>query len=171
MTPPLRSRSNWPLLWDALAAGDLDVIASDHCPWLFASQKTAGKDRFDLIPGGVAGVEPRGLLMFSEGVAEGRLGLERFADVMSGQPARLFGLYPRKGIIAVGSDADIAIVDPRRKGTLHNDTLHQNVDYCVFEGWALQGSIAATISRGHVVARDGQFTGADGHGRFITRRR
>jgi len=170
MTPPLRPRRNQALLWGALRQGTLDVVATDHCPWLFASQKKRGSARFDLIPGGIAGAETRGMLLFSEGVGRGRITLERFVDVMATNPARLFGLYPRKGTLAVGSDADIVVFDPQPTATIRNAALHQRVDYTLFEGWQVTGLPIVTISRGRVVARDGQFVGDVGHGRFVVRR-
>ena len=170
MTPPLRPKSNWPILWDALADGDLDVVSTDHCPWLYATQKVRGQERFDLIPGGIAGVETRVPLLYSEGVVRGRLSLQRFVAACATNPARLFGLYPRKGTLALGSDADIVIFDPGRKATLSQATLHQRVDYTVYEGWQVVGQPSLTISRGRIVARDGQFVGQIGHGRFLPRK-
>lgn len=169
MTPPLRPRRNWQPLWDGLANGTLDVVATDHCPWLYETQKARGKDRFDLIPGGIAGVETRAALLFGEGVGKGRLTAERFVEVMSTNPARIFGLYPRKGTIAVGSDADLVIVDPLAEGAIEHGKLHQNVDYTVFEGWPLLGQPVLTISHGRVVARGGEFVGDAGQGRFVER--
>lgn len=169
MTPPLRPAANQQPLWDALASADLDVVATDHCPWYFDTQKIQGLERFDRIPGGVAGVETRAALLFSAGVASGRLSPSRFADVMSSAPARLFGLYPRKGAIAVGSDADLVIFDPRQSGVIRHDELHQRVDYSIFEGWPVAGRPIMTISRGQIVARAGRFTGRSDHGRFVAR--
>ncbi len=171
MTPPLRPRDNWSILWRALATGDLDVVATDHCPWFYATQKVRGQERFDRIPGGVAGVETRIPLLHSEGVGKGRLSLERFVAACATNPARLFGLYPRKGTLAVGSDADIVVFDPQRTATLHQETLHQRVDYTVFEGWSVTGLPVLTISRGCIVAREGEYVGHVGHGRFVARRR
>lgn len=169
MTPPLRPSGNWQPLWRGLADGAIDVIATDHCPWLFAGQKSRGRDRFDLIPGGIAGVETRGALLFSEGVVKRRLSLEKYVEVMSANPARLFGLYPRKGALAPGSDADIVVFDPRREGVITQSNLHSNVDYTAFEGWRVTGAPVLTLSRGVIVAREGQFVGPAGHGRFIAR--
>ncbi len=169
MTPPLRPRRNWQPLWDGLAGGTLDVVATDHCPWMYETQKSRGKSRFDLIPGGIAGVETRASLLFCEGVNKGRLTLERFVEVLSTNPARIFGLYPRKGTIAPGSDADLVIFDPLATGTIEQSKLHQHVDYTVFEGWPLLGQPVLTLSRGRVVARNGQFVGEVGHGRFVAR--
>jgi dihydropyrimidinase len=171
MTPPLRSQSNWPYLWDGLQRGTIDVVATDHCPWDYSGQKTRGRDRFDLIPGGIAGVETRGSLMFSEGVTAKRLTPERVAALLSTNPARLFGLYPRKGTIAAGSDADIVVVDPRQSRTLRQADLHQNVDYTVYEDWQVWGWPVMTMSRGRIVSRQGRFTGDSSHGRFVARQR
>jgi len=170
MTPPLRDKSNWAILWDALAVGHLDVVATDHCPWFYATQKVHGQERFDRIPGGVAGVETRIPLLYSEGVGKRRLSLERFVALCATNPARLFGLYPRKGTLAVGSDADIVVFDPQRRATLQQETLHQRVDYTVFEGWPVTGLPVLTISRGCIVAREGQYVGRAGHGHFVARK-
>jgi len=171
MTPPLRPSGNQSALWDALTDGTLDVVATDHCPWMYATQKIVGRDDFRRIPGGIAGVETRGVLLYSEGVVKRQLSLRRLVALLSTNPARLFGLYPRKGTIAAGSDADIVIFDSRRSWTISNRLLHQHVDYTVFEGWPVVGYPLLTVSRGQIVARDGQFVGRRGHGQFIARQR
>lgn len=170
MTPPLRARAELAQLWRALADGALDVVSSDHCAWHFATQKTRGRARFDRIPRGIAGVETRAALLYSEGVQRGRLTVERFVDVMATNPARLFGLYPRKGRLAVGSDADVVVFDPQRRATLRQATLHEQVDYSAYEGWEVTGQLVVTVSRGRVIVREGEFVGALGHGRFVARK-
>jgi dihydropyrimidinase len=171
MTPPLRSPEDLRRLWSGLAGGALAVVATDHCPWVCEGQKTRGRERFDLIPGGIAGVETRAALVFSEGVVTGKLSLEQYVAVMSTNAARIFGLYPRKGALAVGSDADIVVFDPRRQATIRCRDLHQHVDYTVFEGWQTTGAPVVTVLRGRVAARDGQFVGHVGRGQFVARRR
>ena len=170
LSPPLRDRRNWEHLWRALAEGGLQTVATDHCPWTFAEQKQRGRDDFTKIPNGAPGIETRIPLLFSEGVGKGRLSLNRFVEVCATAPAKLFGLYPRKGTIAVGSDADLVIFDPHKEVTLSYKTLHQNVDYCPFEGWKVRGYPTTVVSRGRIVVRDGEFVGQVGAGEFIPRK-
>jgi len=170
LSPPLRDRRNWEHLWQALAEGGLQTVATDHCPWTFAEQKQRGRDDFTKIPNGAPGIETRIPLLFSEGVGKGRLSLNRFVEVCATAPAKLFGLYPRKGTIAVGSDADLVIFDPHKEVTLSYKTLHQNVDYCPFEGWRVRGYPTTVVSRGRIVVHDGEFVGQVGAGKFIPRK-
>jgi dihydropyrimidinase len=167
LSPPLRNRANWDVLWEALADGGLQVVSTDHCPWYFETQKVRGRDSFAQIPNGAPGVETRVPLLFSAGVDEGRLSLQRFVDVCAANPARLFGLYPQKGAVAVGSDADLVIYDPRREVTLSVQSLHQRVDYCPYEGHAVRGYPRTVLLRGKVIVEDGQFMGAAGQGKFV----
>ena len=169
LSPPLRPRNHQGALWKALARGDVQVVATDHCPWNFVGQKERGRHDFTLIPNGAPGIETRVPLMYSEGVLKGHLSLNRFVQVCATNPARLFGLYPRKGTIAVGSDADIVVFDPRREVTLSHRTLHQNVDYCPFEGWKVRGYPRLVIAGGQVIVREGRFVGQKGRGRFLPR--
>ena len=169
LSPPLRSRENHEVLWRALSAGEFDVVATDHCPWNYVGQKDLGKDSFVNIPNGLPGIETRLPLLFSEGVSRGRLSLTRLVAVCSTNPARIFGLYPRKGTIAPGSDADLVIVDPDKKVIVRNEDLHQNVDYTPYEGMQLQGYPVLTIRRGEVIMQDGQFIGQEGSGVFLSR--
>ncbi len=167
LSPPLRDRSNWETLWKALACGDLQVVSTDHCPWNYSTQKVRGKDDFSRIPNGAPGIETRVALLFTEGVAKGRLSLERFVELNASEPARLFGLYPRKGVIAVGSDADLVIFDPNHETSVSAANLHQRVDYSPFEGWTVQGRVRDVLLRGQPVVANGQFVGAAGQGQYV----
>ncbi|MDR3172099.1 MAG: dihydropyrimidinase [Treponema sp.] len=169
MCPPLRKPSDQESLWQGLAA-DIDTVATDHCPFFFETQKMMGKEDFTKCPSGAPGIEERIPLMYSEGVVKGRISLRRFTDLCCTNPAKLFGMYPHKGVIQEGTDADIVIMDPEKKVTLGKNILHGNVDYCAYEGTALTGFPVCTISRGEVIVRDGVFTGQTGRGRFIHRK-
>jgi dihydropyrimidinase len=168
MCPPLRPPGNQAALWQGLAS-EVNVVATDHCPFLFASQKILGKDDFTKTPNGAPGIEERIPLLYSEGVAKGKITLRRFTDLCCTNPAKIFGLYPRKGILAPGSDADITIIDPEKTMVLQSDDLHSNADYSAYEGYTVQGWPICTISRGEVIVRDGEFTGVPGRGKFIKR--
>ena len=169
LSPPLRDKANWPVLWAALEEDAVQAVSTDHCPWNYATQKVLGRDAFNAIPNGAPGIETRVPLLFSEGVGKGRLSLERFVEVCSTSPARIFGLYPQKGIIAVGSDADLVIYDPHQQVTLSQDRLHQQVDYCPYEGWKVVGYPVVVLLRGQVIVEHGQFTGHAGQGQFVKR--
>ncbi len=170
LSPPLRHKSNWEPLWHALAAGALQTISTDHCPWNFATHKQRGRDDFTQIPNGAPGIETRVPLIHHFGVNEGRLSLNRFVELVSTAPARLFGLSPRKGTIAVGSDADLVIFDPHQERTLATENLHTNVDYSPYEHITVRGYPVMTIARGKVIAKDSQFVGQVGAGEFVERK-
>ena len=170
MAPPLRKPADQTALWQALRDGEIDAVATDHCPFDFSLKLKLGKEDFSRCPGGIAGVETRVPLMFSEGVAKKRIELKRFVDVMATRPAKIMGLYPRKGDLRPGSDADIVILDPTRQVTITNTMLHHNVDYTPFEGWKVTGWPVLTMVRGRVVVKDGIFMGEKGFGQFIRRR-
>ena len=170
-SPPLRDKANWEPLWRALAEGRLQTVATDHCPWNVVGQKDRGRDDFTRIPNGTPGVETRVPLLYSEGVGKGRITLNRFVDACATAPARLFGLYPRKGTIAVGSDADLVIYDPEREMRLSRAHLHMNVDYSPYEEFTVQGYPAMTLLRGQIIARDNEFVGTVGGGAFLKRAR
>ena len=170
MCPPLRTPADNEALWRGLAA-DIATVATDHCPFFFESQKMAGAGDFTRCPSGAPGVEERIPLLYSEGVAKKRITLRRFVDLCCANPARLFGLYPQKGVIAPGSDADIAIIDPAKRVRLSRDMLHANVDYSAYEGFEVQGWPVCTISRGEVIARNGTLCGKPGRGQFLKRSR
>lgn len=169
LSPALRDKANWDVLWSALAEGELQVVSTDHCPWYYATQKVLGRDSFAKIPNGAPGIETRVPLLFSEGVGKGRLSVERFVEVCATEPAKLFGLYPRKGTVAVGSDADLVIYDPHKEVTLSYKDLHQHVDYCPYEGRTVRGYPHTVLLRGQVIVEDGQFIGHAGQGRFVPR--
>ena len=172
MTPPLREKWNQAKLWHGLQKGDIQVTATDHCPFRFADQKTLGIDNFTQIPSGCPGVENRMALIFHGGVIEGRIGLQKFVEVTSTAAAKLFGLYPRKGTIDIGSDADLVIFDPNRKETIsvHNSpTHHMRVDYSAYEGMTVQGFPETVVSRGRIIIRDGEYKGKKGNGQYLRR--
>ncbi|MCC2613694.1 dihydropyrimidinase [Neorhizobium sp. Rsf11] len=171
-TPPPRDKSNQPAIWAGILDGTLEVFSSDHSPWHYADKIAGGPDTpFHRIPNGIPGIETRLALLFSAGVNGGRISLQKFADLTSGAPARLFGLYPRKGHIAVGADADIAIWDPHRRVTITNSLLHHATDYTPYEGQTVTGWPVMTISRGDIVFDDGKVLAEPGRGRFIARQR
>ncbi|HEX2340172.1 MAG TPA: dihydropyrimidinase [Vicinamibacterales bacterium] len=169
MSPPLREKWHQDVLWKGLAKNDLQVISTDHCPFCMAEQKVLGKDDFSKIPNGAPGIETRLTLVHNGGVRNGRLNLNRFVELCSTTPAKMFGLFPRKGTIAVGSDADIVLFDPNRKQTLGVKTLHMKVDYNPYEGTTVEGSPSAVIANGKVIIEDGKFVGKKGDGRFLKR--
>jgi len=167
-SPPLRPREHQRSLWRGLRTNDLSVVSTDHCPFCFAEQKELGRGDFSKIPNGIPGVEHR-MDLLHQGVAAGELSLARWVEVAATTPARMFGLYPRKGVIAPGSDADIVIYDPRATQTLSVTTHHMNVDYSAYEGFAITGRVRTVLSRGHIVIDDGEYHGVTGHGRFLER--
>ena len=169
MSPPLREKWHQDVLWKGLAKNDLQVISTDHCPFCMQEQKELGKDDFSKIPNGAPGIETRLTLVHNGGVRQGRISLNRFVELCSTTPARMFGLFPRKGTIAVGSDADIVIFDPERKATLGVKTLHMNVDYNPYEGTTVHGSPSAVIVGGEVIVDGDEFVGRKGAGRFLQR--
>ncbi len=166
MAPPPRTEIDRSALWTGLASGEVDTVATDHCPFFFETQKTRGRDDFSRIPGGAPGIETRLPLLYTYGVRTGRLTLERWVEVCCTGPARRFGLAPRKGTLAVGADADVVLFDPERPTTLSADSLHQNVDYCPYEGWQVLGYPGTVLSRGEVIVENGEFVGKAGRGRF-----
>lgn len=169
MTPPLRPKENQEKLWRGLAFNDLQVISTDHCPFCFKEQKELGLDDFSKIPNGGPGVEHRLSLTYDGGVASGRISVNRWVEVVSTSAAKIFGLFPRKGTIAVGSDADIVIFDPDEVTTISASTHHMNVDYSAYEGRRVQGATKVVLSRGKVVVEDGKFVGTQGAGQFLRR--
>ncbi len=169
VSPPLREKENQEILWQAVADGTIDTVSTDHAPFDFEGQKTLGRNDFTKIPNGMPTLQDRVNLLHTHGVGQGRIGLNRFVEVASTTPAKIFGLYPRKGEIAVGSDADLVVFDPNRKAVISAKTHRMNVDYNPFEGWEVRGSPHAVIVRGEVAARDGRFVGKIGRGRFLRR--
>lgn len=168
MSPPLREKRNQKILWDALAKGFVDTVATDHCPF-DVEQKLLGKDAFTAIPNGIPGIEERVNLLYTNGVCRGVLDLHRFVDAASTRAAKLFGLFPRKGTIAVGSDADLVIYDTSYRGVLSAATQHSNCNYNGFEGMTIEGRPSVVTVRGKVQVRDGVFVGERGIGRMLKR--
>jgi dihydropyrimidinase len=169
MTPPLRDKENQELLWRGLRGNDLQVISTDHCPFCFKEQKELGRDDFSKIPNGGPGIENRMSLIYHHGVANGRISLNRFVELTSTAAAKIFGLFPKKGTIAVGSDADIVIFDPNREQTISAATHHMRVDYSGYEGWKVNGVTEVVLSRGNVIVEHGEWKGKKGDGKFIKR--
>jgi dihydropyrimidinase len=169
MTPPIREKWNQEKLWRGLKFNDLQVVATDHCPFCMKEQKELGKNDFSKIPNGGPGVENRMSLVFNGGVAEGRISLNRFVEITSTAAAKIFGLFPRKGTIAVGSDADIVIFDPDEEMTISAKTHHMNVDYSCYEGWKVRGVTKTVLSRGELVIEEGKYVGKPGNGQFLKR--
>ncbi len=170
-TPPLREKWHQEKLWTGLAADQLQAVSTDHCPFCYKEQKEMGKDDFTKIPNGGPGIEHRLSLVFTGGVHGKRFSVNRFVELVSTNPAKLFGLYPRKGTIAVGSDADLVVFDPDRQETLSAKTHHMRVDYSMFEGIRVKGAARHVMSRGRLVIENGKFVGRAGAGSFIKRQR
>jgi dihydropyrimidinase len=168
MSPPLRDARNQSVLWNGVKLGFVDTIGTDHCPFDL-EQKLLGKDAFTNIPNGIPGIEDRVNLLYTYGVKRGRIDLHRFVEAASTQAAKLFGLFPRKGTIAVGSDADLVVYDPDFRGTVSAKTQHVNNDYNGFEGMAIEGRPTVVTVRGKVQVRDGKFVGERGRGRLLKR--
>lgn len=176
MSPPLRSKEAQNALWTALKTDDLQLISTDHCPYCLKeghqgkiNQKPFGKDDFSKIPNGVPGVETRMTVVYDGGVRSGRISLNRYVELMSTAPAKLFGLFPKKGTIAVGSDADIVIFDPNEQHTISAATQHSNCDFTLFEGHRVQGKVKKVLLRGQLLVSDDQWVGKTGQGRFVAR--
>ena len=168
-SPPLRSEDHQPELWKGLVKDDLQVVSTDHCPFDFHGQKDLGRGDFRKVPNGLPGVEDRMDLLHDGGVVAGKITKERWVSITSTAPAKLFGMYPRKGAVAVGSDADLVIYDPNRRRVISAATHHMDVDYSCYEGRTVQGASDIVMSRGSVVVRNGEFTGRKGHGKFLKR--
>ena len=172
MTPPLREKWNQKELWRGLQMGDLMSISTDHCPFCFKEQKEMGINDFSKIPNGGPGVENRMSLVFNGGVVEGRISLNRFVELTSTASAKMFGLFPKKGTIAVGSDADIVIFNPDRKETIsvnNSVTHHMNVDYNAYEGFEVTGVSETVISRGKIIVENCEYLGKKGDGQYLKR--
>jgi dihydropyrimidinase len=176
MTPPLRSADNQKHLWRALRYDDLQVIATDHCPFCmkeghlgYRLQKMRGKDDFSQIPNGAPGIETRLVSLFDIGVMQGKLSLNRFVELTATTPAKLFGLFPKKGTIAVGSDADVVLFDPNATQTIHAEHLHSHCDYTLLEGRTLRGRVEKVFLRGQLIVDGPQWLGRAGMGRFVPR--
>ncbi len=169
LSPPLRNKANNTLLWDDIIAGDIDTVATDHCPFDYTLKTKLGKDDFTKCPNGMPGVELRFPLMFSEGVMKGRISANAFANLCATNPSKLFGLYPKKGVIKEGSDADIVIMDTHAGDVVSHRKLHENVDYTPYEGISLECRIDCVLSRGDVIVKDNRYIGEKARGQFIKR--
>ncbi len=169
-SPPIRDKHHQEKLWEGIREGYIQTVATDHCSFSFSEQKLMGKDDFRKCPNGLPGVETRIVLMFSEGVSKGRININKFVEVVSTNPAKLFGIYPQKGCIAVGSDADLVVIDPKLKKRITKGELHENTDYTPFEGIEIIGCPIMTISRGEIIVENNKFTGQKGRGRFLKRK-
>ncbi len=170
-SPPARDKKNHAVLWDAVATDALSAISTDHCAFLWDGQKTLGKDDFTKIPNGGPGLEDRLVMIHHFGVNEGRIGLNRMVELLATQPAKLFGLYPRKGTIAPGSDADIVIFDPEKQHTLSVASHHSKADYNLYEGTTVSGAVETTMVRGNVIVEGGELVAEPGVGQFVERAR
>ncbi len=169
MSPPLRPKETQDRLWRGLASNDLQAISTDHCPFCMKEQKELGRDDFSKIPNGAPGIETRMSLVYDGGVRTGKISWNRFVELTSTSPAKIFGLFPRKGTIAPGSDADVVVFDPNRKQTLSAKTLHMKVDYNPYEGREVTGVSETVLSRGKVIVENGKFVGRAGAGSFLKR--
>jgi dihydropyrimidinase len=176
-SPPMRDRAagHQEALWKGLATNDLQVVSTDHCPFCFDEhpelgvQKKLGVDDFSKIPNGMPGVEPRFEVMYHGGVNGGRIGLNRFVEIMATTPAKMFGLYPDKGTIAPGADADIVVFDPKKKHEISVKTQHMRVDYSAYEGMEVTGKVETVLSRGRVIVDGGEYKGSPGDGKYLKR--
>ena len=176
-SPPLRDAAagHQERLWQGLKTNDLQIVSTDHCPFCmgdhhtFGTQKQLGQGNFTKIPNGIPGVEPRMSLVYNGGVAEGRISLNRFVEITATTPAKMFGMYPQKGTIAVGSDADIVVFNPHGKHIHSVDTHHMDVDYSAYEGWEMVGKIETVLSKGKLIISDDTYHGQPGDGEYIAR--
>jgi dihydropyrimidinase len=169
MSPPLRPHTSQDALWRGLAGNDLQTVATDHCPFCMKEQKELGKDDFSKIPGGAPGIETRMSLMYDGGVHRRRISLNRFVDLTATTPAKIFGLWPKRGTIAPGSVADIVVWDPDKELTLNAQSLHMRVDYSPYEGRKVRGAPVLVMSRGRVIVEGERYVGNPGDGRFVKR--
>ncbi len=170
LSPPLRAHTELDKLWVGIADGSIDTVATDHCTFPYSQRQAMAAEDFTCCPNGLPGVENRMVLLFSFGVMTGRISPSRFVELTSTRPAQLFGLWPRKGCLEPGSDADLVLFDPQLKQCIQHQHLHDNADYSPYEGFSCQGWPVLTLCRGEVVAKQGHFTGRAGYGRFIHRR-
>jgi dihydropyrimidinase len=168
-SPPVRDKANWDVLWNAVRGDTLSVISTDHCAFLWDGQKTLGKDDFSKIPNGGPGLEDRLKMIHHFGVNEGRITLSRMVELLATNPAKLFGLYPRKGTVAVGSDADLVIFDPGRRVTISASTHHSKADYSLYEGTEVTGAPDVVLLRGNVLVENDELVASPGIGQFVKR--
>ena len=170
MSPPLRDKHNQEVLWNGLNKGFISTVATDHAPFDFRKQKEMGKNDFTKIPNGIPSLEERINLLYTYGVKPGKIDLHTFVNVLSTQVAKTFDLFPRKGTIQPGADADLVVYDPSYRGKISVKTQHMNLDYSAFEGWKIEGRPNVVTVRGQVAVRDGKFVGKHGHGKFLQRK-
>ncbi len=169
ISPPLREKYNQDKLWLGIKNSKISTIGTDHCSFNFSQKLEMGKEDFRKCPNGIAGVESRMSLMFSEGVSKKRITLNKFVEITSTNPAKIFGLYPKKGSLSIGSDADFVLFDPNKKDTITHKNLHENVDYTGYEGFEVKGCPVMTISRGEIIAENNNFTSKAGRGKYLKR--
>ncbi|MDF2890406.1 MAG: hydA [Clostridia bacterium] len=169
LSPPLRKKRDSEALWEGIRLGHIQVIATDHCPFTIALDKQKGRGDFSKCPNGLPGVEERIPLMFSEGVMKGRFSINKMVELCAANPAKIFGMYPKKGALLPGSDGDIVILDPDKEVTLTQSMLHSNADYTAYEGFKLRGYPVMTLSRGEVIVQNNEFIGQKGRGKFVKR--
>jgi dihydropyrimidinase len=169
-SPPLRPKDHWEPLWQGLVKDDLQVVSTDHCPFDFHGQKDLGRGDFRKVPNGLPGVEDRVDLMHDGGVVGGTMTRERWVEVISAAPARMFGLAGKKGVVAPGADADLVIYDPKRKHTISAKSHHMDVDYSCYEGRSVTGGSDVVMARGKVVVENGEWKGEKGWGQFLRRK-
>jgi dihydropyrimidinase len=170
MSPPLRDKRNQEVLWNGLRDGLIQTVATDHAPFDFRKQKEMGKNDFTKIPNGIPSLEDRINLLYTYGVTTAKMDLHTFVNVASTQVAKIFGLFPRKGTIQPGADADLVVYDPNYRGKISVKTQQMNIDYNAFEGWKIAGRPSVVTVRGQVAVRDGKFVGRHGHGKFLARK-
>ena len=168
MSPPIREKKDQKALWAGLQQGLVNVVGTDHCPFTW-EQKKMGKDDFSKIPNGHPAIEHRMELLFSEGVKKGKISLNKYVEITATNPAKIFGMYPRKGTIAIGSDADLVIFDPGKEHTISKDTHHMNADYSSYEGWKVTGKTETVLLRGQIAIENGKCHLKPGNGKFIKR--
>ena len=169
MSPPLRTQRDCEELWAGIQDKSIDTIATDHCPFNFGVEKQLGRNDFTACPNGAPGVEERLPVIYSEGVAKGRISISDMVRVLCAEPSRMYGLYPKKGVIQPGADGDIVIFDPKREKTITHDALHSAVDYTCYEGLKVQGAIDLVMQRGNIIVKDNEFLGQKGDGQYLKR--
>lgn len=170
MSPPLREKKDQAALWAGINQGTIQVVATDHCPFMW-EQKKMGEHDFSKIPNGHPGIEHRMELLFSEGVQKGKISLNKYVEVTSANPAKIFGMYPQKGSLAIGSDADIVIFDPEEKHIISAKTHHMHCDYSAYEGWEVKGKCKTVILRGKIAVDDNKIWIEKGFGKFVKRKK
>lgn len=171
MSPPLRTQADCDALWGGLADGSIQVVATDHCPFNYGKEKQMGKDNFAICPNGAPGIEERLLLLYTEGVAKGKITLNKLVETLSTNPAKLFGLAPEKGTLTIGSDADVLIYNPNGNKTLKHEMTHGSCDYSAYEGFDIKGKVQYVLSKGKIIVDGDNFLGAEGDGKFIHRKK